>query len=155
MDNFFGIRLLVIIILVITLASSILSATSTQTLLSPMILFLVPLALDYYTHDPKKQSDQKRKTLGIWIPAIVSAVLIAILLTQFNLDFLTDNKLIKTLLWAPYISFIIMAGIDWVAYSNKQESEGRDIIKRMSRAEVFDTPQKRVREYANEKRRNS
>lgn len=155
MDNFFGIRLSVIIILVITLGSSIIAATSTHTLLSPMVLFLIPLALDYYTHDPKKTSDIKRKTIGIWIPGITSAVLIAILLTPLNLNFLAQSTIVKTLLWLPFISFIIMAGIDWVAYSNKHEGQQRDVVRRMSRAEVFDSPQKRVKFYAHAKRRNS
>ena len=46
-----------------------------------------------------------------------------------------------------------MAGIDWSSYSNNKEKKARDGIQTIARSEVFDTPQKRVKEYSHEKKR--
>lgn len=75
LDNFFGMRFGIIIILVVTLGTSINAATTTQSLLSPMVLFLLPLPLDYYSHNPKLGKNISRKNLGIWVPGIGSFVI--------------------------------------------------------------------------------
>lgn len=79
---------------------------------------------------------------------------IAIILGQFNLDLLTDYKLIKLGLWLPFVYFAVLAGVDWTAYSNPVEKNHREVIQRVIRSEVFDSPQKRVKEYSKEKKRD-
>lgn len=153
MDNFFGFRFAIILILLITLGSSITSANNTQSLLSPMILFLLPLALDYFSHNPKQGKNIIRKNVGIWMPLIIAALIIGVLLTQLNLDFLTTFFWVKLLIWLPFIFFGVLAGIDWAAYSNPIEKEHRELVKRVVRSEVFDPPQKRVKQYHKEKKR--
>lgn len=50
--------------------------------------------------------------------------------------------------------FAVLAGVDWTAYSNPVEKNHREVIQRVIRSEVFDSPQKRVKEYSKEKKRD-
>lgn len=154
MDNYFGLRFAVIIVLEITLGASIISASSTQSLFAPMILFLLPLSLDYYSHNPIEGKNIKRKNVGIWVPIILSALIAGVLFSQFNFDFLTQSILVKILLWVPFVFFIVLAGIDWTSYSNPNEKEHRELVQRVARSETFDSAQKRVKSLSKEKKRN-
>lgn len=153
MDNYFGIRFGIIIILVVTLGTSITSATTTKSLLSPMVLFLLPLALDYYSHNPKLGKNISRKNVGIWLPGILSAFLLAVLLSPINLDILTNFLWIKVIFWLPFLYFAVLSGVDWTSYSNPEEKNHREMIQRVMRSEVFDSPQKRVKQYSKVKKR--
>lgn len=153
MDNFFGLRFAIILILLMTLGSSIISANNTQSLLTPMILFLLPLSLDYFSHNPKQGKNVKRKNIGIWAPLILAAIIVGVLLTQLNLDVLIKFFWVKLLIWMPFSFFGVLAGIDWAAYSNTAEKEHRELVQRVARSEVFDLPQKRVKQYSKEKKR--
>lgn len=155
MDYFFGIRLGVIAILYGILTTSIMRATTTYTLLSQIILFLLPMALDYLSHTPYEKKNKSRQSIGFWVSVLGSAFCAIFLLGQIELPFILKHVWSKSFISVLFIFYVVLAIIDWITYSSHVEVEYRKRIQSNMRRIKLETPQQRVRKYEKIKKKRN
>lgn len=147
MDKYFGIRFGLYLILFIVLGSTVLKLENMNDMVGPILLYLLPISLDYYTHNPIEEKDKKRAHKGFWGPFYMSCVFFALILTGVLQYITIDNVFLKILLILPCAYFVYLSARDWTIYSSKEEKIHRDLIKEISRSQEFEPPKKRVRNY--------
>lgn len=147
MDKYFGFRLALYIILFIVLGATVLRLENMNDIFGPIMLFLLPISLDYYTHDPKEDSDIKRAHQGFWWPLFISCVLFALVVTGAFQYIEINSLLLKIILILPCLYFVYLSARDWTVYSGKEEKVHRDLIKDIARSQEFEPPKKRVKTY--------
>jgi hypothetical protein len=136
MDAYFGIRFLYVFICWGVLLGAIHISESHGSVLTSLMLFFIPLSLDYYNHVPRNAADEKRKNVGIWLPAMLFAVFLVILM--INIPFVNNiiNSFFKYLLGVLAFYFVLLASKDWIAYSSSEELEVRSNTRDVHRHNI-------------------
>ncbi|MGE7607657.1 hypothetical protein ACQKML_13700 [Peribacillus frigoritolerans] len=157
-DTFFGIRFIVIIFIWGALGISFMNIDNHQGVFSSMVLYLIPLALDYYGHMPIEKKNKKRKSVGFWSSLIIAAIFMigASFSGSLNISFIVTNIWFLLPLWILSGFYVYLAGIDWVTYSSDEEIHHRQEIQKIHRKKMRDEPMdKRVSYYKKKKKRES
>ncbi|MDV2683818.1 hypothetical protein RYX56_05780 [Alkalihalophilus lindianensis] len=143
-DYHYGFRALLIIIIWLAFFGTITSTTSETTFFGAILLFLLPLALDYSGHAPLLEGNKKRKMLGLWSALFISAVCMGFSFSNLNLEFLTLNPLFQIIVACSGAVYVVMGIYDWVGYSSQEEIEHRDGLKALSRTKRIEPMAERV-----------
>jgi len=129
MDLYYGIRLCVIALLVVTLSVTIFTATTLTNILSSILLFLLPMILDYFSQMPVSSTNQRRKAIVVWVSIFASAITIAMFLIPFgNID-VSGNQWWKVILCLVFVAYIGIAILDWIGNSTPEEKENRKMLR--------------------------
>lgn len=132
-DIYFGIRLGVITVLVIILIVTITDATSSKVIISSILLFLLPMVLDYYSQLPISPKNKRRKELLFWISVFASIITFICLLTIKDYVIkpgLNWWKFSISIIWVFYICVAIM---DWIKYSSPEEVAHRKKMRKLAK----------------------
>ncbi|MFB1098159.1 hypothetical protein [Terribacillus sp. JSM ZJ617] len=123
-DHYFLIRFGSILITWIALGGTIASVEKQSTLLSALVLFLLPLALDYFSHQPLQAKNRKRQKIGVCTSVILSSLFVGLSFSGMNFEWLMAI-FTKWVLFGTCGFFVYMAMNDLVAYSTIEELEYR------------------------------
>lgn len=126
MADYFGIRVLYILVCWAILGNSIRLATDSDivSLISLFMLFYLPLSLDYWTHKPKDANDKLRKKIGIRVPATIFTLGLIILIVRIpTLDNFISFPFVKYGFFLLSGFFVYLAYKDWIAYSSDEEEK--------------------------------
>lgn len=139
LDGFFFIRICYVIICYIALGFSIYITKEPVQVFTSLLLFYLPLSLDYWNHKPVTEKDSKRRKMGIIAPGITSAILMGLLMSSSQINFGFINTFgIKYIVFVISGYFIWLAIEDFVAYSGKEENLQRSKWREKHRKEVLD-----------------
>lgn len=133
LDKHYGIRLGIIVLIWFALGGTILNSDNQQSIFAALILYLLPLTLDYNSHLPKEKKNIRRQALGIWSTVILASILAGMSFSGINFEPLILYKFVKYTVWLSCLFYVALAGIDWVAYSSDEEREHRERIKSLYR----------------------
>lgn len=135
LNGFFLIRVAYVIVCCLALGFSIHLTDSPIQVFTSLLLFYLPLGLDYWTHTPQTEFDLKRRKWGILIPAIISALLIPIIMFSQQVDWSFINSYyIKYFIFLPACYFVYLAILDLIAYSDSEEEyQYRENVKQKQR----------------------
>lgn len=124
MADYFGIRVLYVLVCFGVLGGSLRIANDVVAVVSLFILFFIPLSLDYWTHKPKDASDILRRKIGIRVPLTIFAIGITIIFVRvpFIDTFMVYNWVKYTIWLLAAGPFVYLAFRDWIAYSSTEES---------------------------------
>ncbi|APC48285.1 hypothetical protein BME96_08935 [Virgibacillus halodenitrificans] len=151
-DVHYGLRLGCIILIWFSFGGTIINSADQLSFFSAIILFLIPLAFDYYSHQPIETKNIRRKNIGIWSAVILSSICLGITFTGFNVEFLVLAIWFKSLVWILAAFYIVMAVSDWASYSSVEEVAHRDRIKKVLRDKKSNESfEERVEYYREEK----
>ncbi|WP_345242515.1 hypothetical protein [Pontibacillus salipaludis] len=134
-NNHYGIRMLILIITWFAFGGTLLvEDINHKTFTSALILYLLPIAIDYNSHQPKLDKNKRRKAFGIWSAALVSTIFLGIsFFGGFNFTSLLTVGIgfftVKFAFWVISITYVFMAAVDWVEYSSPEEYNHREIIR--------------------------
>ena len=97
-------------------------ATNELQMLATLMLFYLPLGLDYWTHVPKDSEDTKRRYIGVGLPLLLfcMSLILFIINTQYQTEFLL-HIFIKVLIWVLSAFFVYLALRDFISYSSEEE----------------------------------
>ncbi|WEZ72393.1 hypothetical protein [Bacillus altitudinis] len=133
LDKYFGIRLCYTILIWIVFGGTLVNSALTQlTIISTIILFLLPIAFDNYSLTPIKSKNIKRRLICIWSILIVSSILAGILFAKFEITFI-EMFWVKILIWFASGFYVYITTMDWVEYSTKAEMDNRKAITNLIR----------------------
>lgn len=119
-------------------------------LLTALMLFYLPLGLDYWTHQPKNSDDEKRKYIGIILPAFLFCLFLIFLIINSEVHSTWLLKwYLKYPIWLLSGFFVWLALRDFISYSTDEEEESRIKTRDSHRvkAEGFRTKQEQRKAY--------
>lgn len=131
-DTYFGWRLVVIFVLVMALFYSIVNATTTQVMFSSILLFLLPMILDYHSQQPFLKKNIKRKELAMWGSIFASAIFLVLIMFTKHIQLEVGIKIWKLFLITPFLSYIAVAIFDWIGYSSPDELAFRESLREVA-----------------------
>ncbi|WEG14165.1 hypothetical protein PU629_07310 [Pullulanibacillus sp. KACC 23026] len=152
MDTFFGIRFGSFILIWVVLLVTIFKTVEPKTILSSLILYSIPIALDYFGHAPLEERNVKRRNLSLWTAIGLTILCLAFLLIDVNIQWFIDNLYVKSFLCIISSFFVFFAGLDWVGYSTESEFAYR---KKIREAQKLHQETYRFEERVKEKRKNA
>lgn len=125
-NGFFLIRVAYVIACWGILLIPLMNSTSVLQMVASLMLYYLPLGLDYWTHVPVTADDKKRRTIGVIIPVILASVCFVLIIVsnQFNLSFLME-KWITMPIWIGSAFFVWLALRDFISYSDPEELKSR------------------------------
>jgi uncharacterized membrane protein len=126
MDNFFGFRLGSSILIWLILYTTIIQSHDSQVILSSMILYFIPIALDYFGQSPLKEKNEKRRNLAFWISIGLTVLCLGLLMTHADLTDIIDSIISKIIIFVTSSGFVAAAVVDWVTYSSESEVAHRE-----------------------------
>ncbi|MGG3920702.1 hypothetical protein ABEV41_01910 [Geobacillus thermodenitrificans] len=133
LDKHFGLRLGCIVLLWFALGGTILNSKNQQSFLGALILYLLPLALDYNSQMPKEEKNQRRQALGVWSAVIFASIFAGMMFSGFNFESFILQTWFKYTIWILCLFYVVLAAVDWVAYSSPEEIEHRQKIQALYR----------------------
>lgn len=105
-----------------------------------LLLFYLPLSLDYWNHKPVTEKDFKRRIIGIIAPGISSAILMGLVMFSSQVNFSFINFFgIKYIIFIISGYFIWLAIEDFVAYSGEEENFQRSKRREAHREKVTES----------------
>jgi hypothetical protein len=140
LDKHYGLRALCTVIVWIVLGATLEASVNQNTFFSALILFLLPLSLDYNAHMPLSDDNKKWQNVGLWSTLGLVAIFVGIIFSGRNVEFLTNNTWVKNITWLLCIFYVYLSFRDWVAYSSPEETAHRERIKRAHRERTGHEP---------------
>lgn len=128
MDSYYGFRFASFVIVWLVLIVTMWKADNPETIISSFILYLIPIALDYYGQTPLEEKNQKRSNLAFWVSFWATVLFLGILLADFPNGFLT-SVIAKLILTVSTTYFIIISCVDWVLFSTEREVKFRESVR--------------------------
>lgn len=133
MDYYFGFRFGSFIIIWVVLMITLIGATTSKVILSSLILYFIPIALDYYGHTPLEERNENRRNFALWVSIGLTVICIALLLPDANFKAFLVHIVTKIIFCIISSLFVCLACIDWVLYSSENEVKYREKIREQQR----------------------
>lgn len=133
LDKHFGLRLCCIAVVWFALGGTLLNSENQSTFFSALILYLLPLTLDYNSHLPKEKKNKSRQALGLWSSVGLAAVFVGMSFSGFNFEAVILIDWVQFLIWILCLFYVYLAIIDWIAYSSLEETAYRQRIQTLQR----------------------
>lgn len=128
-NAFYGVRLCMIIVLTVMLEYTIINTDKVNIICSSILLFLLPMILDYFSQSPVSKKNQKRKEKLIWISIFASTITFCFLITTGTGEVKIGFSWWKIILCILFFFYICMAIFEWIGYSSPEE-EHRENLKK-------------------------
>jgi small-conductance mechanosensitive channel len=132
-DKHFGFRVCCITIVWFVLGGTLVNSENQNTFFSTLILYLLPLTLDYNSHMPLAEKNKKRQNIGLWSTLGLAALFVGIMFSGFNVEFLVLNNWVQFITWLLCVFYVYLAIVDWITYSSPEETAHRESIKKAHR----------------------
>ncbi len=138
MNGFYLIRAAYVFICWGILIVPVLTASSAIQFHASLMLFYLPLGLDYWKHQPKDSHDQWRKNVGIILPSALFCVflIITIISNEVSLSWMLSGYW-KYPIWLLSGFFVFLALRDLISFSSEAELASREITKDNQRERAF------------------
>lgn len=129
-NAFYGARLCVITVLVVMLIYTIIVTDKMNIICSSILLFLLPMILDYFSQNPVNERNKKRKEKLIWTSSFASTITFCVLALTGSKEVEIGFSWWKTILSFVFIFYICMAIFEWIGYSSKEEMDHRKKLQK-------------------------
>ena len=111
-------------------------------ILSGLMLFLLPLSLDYWNHKPNNKKDELRKRIGVGVPVFLFCVYFILMnIDNETVNLFIANPWVKFTIWLFSALFVVLAIQDLIAYSSDEEDLSRRQTREAHREKVIDQRQ--------------
>lgn len=144
MEISYGLRACYIIVAWFALGGAISHSKDNTSYLASLMLFLVPLAFDYYNQQPIQKNNQKRRYIGMYSSLFLTSLFFGLMVADIGFEI---PMIIKKIFWFIFSYYAGLSIYDWIGYSSKEETEFREKIRNLHRKKMHETFEDRVEYY--------
>lgn len=133
MDVYYGCRIIVVLFVWCSLGFTFYFTTNHQVVFSSMVIYLLPLSLDYYVQTPFLLGNKKRQLIGFWTSLFSAALfcVLGLLSGSFDISHFVTHWASLWVFWLLSGFFFILSIKDWIAYSSPYEMEHRSKLREL------------------------
>lgn len=113
--------------------ATIFRADNTEVIFSSLILYFIPITLDYFGHTPLEEKNERRRNLTLWVSVGLTVLFLALLLMDLELNGFFTHIISKSFFCILASVFVAVACVDWVTYSTEDEVKHREKIREEQR----------------------